>query len=215
LKSSRSVDDYATVSVFVTRPELHETATSQEERYMRRERVRGWLSVALLLATTFVLAGVVSGQTARPTATIDDLLAEIRGLRAEINQVAAAGIRAQLVVTRLSLQEQRVRTSAHQLAEAQRMLRTSGADHRARSAHLKRVEDSLRDGTASSTRSGELEAMLGHLREEVDRSGREEEALRVREQELLKTLSAEENLWIDFNSRLAGIERALPTTREH
>lgn len=182
---------------------------------MRRERVRGWLGVALLLLTAFVLAGVVSGQTARPTATIDDLLAEIRGLRAEINQVAAAAIRAQLLVTRLSLQEQRVRTSAHQLAEAQRMLRTSGADHRARSAHLKRVEDSLRDGTASSTRSGELEAMLGHLREEVDRSGREEEALRVQEQELLKTLSAEENLWIDFNSRLAGIERALPTTREH
>jgi hypothetical protein len=199
----------------VTRPELHETANSQEERYMRRERVRGWLGVALLLVTTFVLAGVVSGQTARPTATIDDLLAEIRGLRAEINQVAAAGIRAQLLVTRLSLQEQRVRTSAHQLAEAQRMLRTSGADHRARSAHLKRVEDSLRDGAASSARSGELEAMLGHLREEVDRSGREEEALRVQEQELLNTLSAEENLWIDFNSRLAGIERELPTTREH
>jgi hypothetical protein len=57
--------------------------------------------------------------------------------------------------------------------------------------------------------------MLGHLREEVDRSGREEEALRVQEQELLNALSAEENLWIDFNSRLAGIERALPTTREH
>jgi hypothetical protein len=44
---------------------------------MRRERVRGWLGVTLLLLTTFVLAGVVSGQTARATATIDDLLAEI------------------------------------------------------------------------------------------------------------------------------------------
>jgi len=130
------------------------------------------------------------GQTSRPTATLDDLLAEVRGLRAEINQVAAAGIRAQLLVTRLSLQEQRVRTLADQLAEAQRMLRTSGADHRARSAHLKRVEDSFRDGTA--TKSGEFEAMLGHLREEVDQSGREEEALRAQEQELLKTLSAEE-----------------------
>src|SRR5688572_33014233 len=66
---------------------------------MRRERLRSWLGVGLLLVATFVLARVVSGQTARPTATIDDLLAEIRGLRAEINQVAAAGIRAQLLST--------------------------------------------------------------------------------------------------------------------
>ena len=174
-----------------------------------------WRGVALLLLTTFVLAGAVSGQTARPTATIDDLLAEVRGLRAEINQVAAAGIRAQLLVTRLSLQEQRVRASAYQLAEAQRMLRTSEADHRARSAHLKRVEETLRDGTASSARNGELEAMAGHLREDVDRSGREEEALRVQEQKLLNALSADENLWIDFDARLAGIERELPTAREH
>jgi uncharacterized coiled-coil protein SlyX len=180
---------------------------------MRREQARGWLGVSLLLAITFVVAAVASGQTARPAATIDDLLAEVRGLRAEINQVAAAGIRAQLLVTRLSLQEQRIRTLADQLAEAQKVLRTSEADHRARSAHLKRVEDSLRDGTASFTRSAEFEAMLAHLREEVDRSGREEQALRAQEQELLKALSGEEKLWIDFNSRLDELERVSPTTR--
>ena len=180
---------------------------------MIRERVRGWVSVALLMAVAFVVSGAVSGQTARPAATLDDLIAEVRGLRAEINQVAAAGIRAQVLVTRLSLQEQRIRTLADQLAETQRVLRTSGADHRARSAHLKRVEDSLRDGTASSTRSAEFEAMLARLREEVDRSGREEQALRAQEQELLKAQSGEENLWIDFNSRLDELERVSPTTR--
>jgi hypothetical protein len=182
---------------------------------MRRERPRRWLGVALLLVTTLVLAGVVSGQTARPTATFDDLLSEIRGLRAEINQVAAAGIRVQLLSTRLSLQEQRIRTSADQLAEVKRMLTSSGADYRARSAHLKRLEDSIRDGIGSSTKSAELDAMLGHLREEAARSGQEEEALRAQQQELLKNLSAEEKLWIDFNSKLAGIERELPTRREH
>jgi chromosome segregation ATPase len=185
---------------------------------MRRKRVRRWLGVALLLMITFVVAGggpagMVSGQTARPTATLDDLLAEVRGLRAEINHVAAASIRAQLLVTRLSLQEQRIRTLADGLAEAQRMLRTSGADRRARSAHLERLEDTLRDATASSSGRGDLEAMLRHVREGVDRSGREEQALRAQEQELLKTLSAEETLWLDFNSRLAELERALPPTR--
>jgi hypothetical protein len=183
---------------------------------MPRVPVRGWLCVALLLMVAFVIAaGAVSGQTARPTATLDDLLAEVRALRAEINQVAAAGIRAQLLATRLSLQEQRIRILADRLTEAQRIVKSSGADHRARSAHLKRVEDSLRDGTASSTTSGAFDAMLGHLREDVDRSGREEQALKAQEHELLKTMSAEENLWIDFSSRLDKLERELPTTRQH
>jgi len=176
---------------------------------MPREHVRGWLCAALLLMITFVIAaGAVSGQTARPVATLDDLIAEVRGLRAEINDVAAAGIRAQLLVARLSLQEQRIRILADRATEARRIAKSSGADHRARSAHLKSVEDSLRDGTASSTTSGAFDAMLGHLREDVDRSGREEQAL-------LKALSAEEKLWIDINSRLDRIERELPTTRQH
>jgi hypothetical protein len=88
---------------------------------MRRERVRGWLGISLLLVIAFVVSGVVSGQTSR--------------------------------------------------------------------------------------------AMLAHLREEVDRSGREEQALRAQEQELLKALSGEEKLWIDFNSRLDELERVSPTTR--
>jgi len=180
---------------------------------MIRERVRGWLSVALLMTVAFVVT--VSGQTARPAATLDDLVAEVRGLRAEINQAAAAGIRAQVLATRLSVQEQRIKTLAEQLTEARRTLSTSGANHRARSAHLKSVEDLFREGTAPSTRSGQFEAMLRQLREDVDWSGREEEALRAQEHELLKTLSAEENLWIDFNSRLDRIERELPITRQH
>jgi hypothetical protein len=55
--------------------------------------------------------------------------------------------------------------------------------------------------------------MLAHLREEFDRSGREEQALRAQEQELLKALSGEEKRWIDFNSRLDGLERVSPSTR--
>jgi uncharacterized coiled-coil protein SlyX len=182
---------------------------------MIRERVRGWVSVALLMAVAFVVSGAVSGQTARPAATLDDLTAEVRGLRAEINQAAAAGIRAQVLASRLGVQEQRIRTLANQVAEAQSILRTSEADQRARSAHLKRVEDSLRESTASPMRNGEIEAMLGRLRDEVDRSGRDEEVLRAQEQELLKTLAVEESLWIDFSSRLDRLERELPTTRQH
>jgi len=59
------------------------------------------------------IAAVVAGQSARvapstTTASLDDLLAEVRELRAEIHQAAGASIRTQLLVARLQLQEQRL-----------------------------------------------------------------------------------------------------------
>ena len=68
-------------------------------------------------------------------------------------------------------------------------------------------------GTASAARIGDVEAMLGQLRQEVARSSEEQQALRVREQDLRRTLNAEQNRWIEFNSRLDQLERGLPSAR--
>jgi hypothetical protein len=70
------------------------------------------------------IAAVVAGQSARvapstTTSSLDDLLAEVRELRAEIHQAAGASIRTQLLVARLQLQEQRLNAVAQQLADVQ------------------------------------------------------------------------------------------------
>ena len=54
-----------------------------------------------------------------------DLLAEVRGLRADLNQAAGASMRAQLLVARLSLQEQRITTLGKELTELQAQLQTA------------------------------------------------------------------------------------------
>jgi hypothetical protein len=54
------------------------------------------------------LAGVASGQGRRPDATLDELVVEVQALRAEMNQAAAASIRAQLLVGRLQMEDQRI-----------------------------------------------------------------------------------------------------------
>src|SRR4029453_3374789 len=66
------------------------------------------------------LGAAVPGQTqtAAPSA-MDALLAEVRGLRAEVHQAAGASIRTQLLVARLSLQEQRINGVAKQLTDVQ------------------------------------------------------------------------------------------------
>ena len=77
-------------------------------------------SVALLL-----LAAAVSGQGRQPATPADELLAEVRALRAEVNNAARAGMRAQLLGMRLQLQEQRIGVVSRQLTEVQERLRAN------------------------------------------------------------------------------------------
>jgi hypothetical protein len=176
----------------------------------RRTDVWRTVSVATLLVAACLLGGVAFGQSARAPATIDDLHAEVRALRAEIHELAAAATRTQLLVTRVVLQEQRLMALRDQVAELQRLRRAGEADHRARAAHLKQLEDSLLNGAMPFTQQEEMDRMLARLRDEVARSAQDEAAFQAREQDLRDALSAEEHVWIDVSHRLDQIERALP-----
>jgi hypothetical protein len=71
---------------------------------------------------------VGSGQAQRSPATLDDLLTEIRGLRADLSQQSSASFRTQLLVARLTLQEQRINALAGQLNETRRALSSKQGD---------------------------------------------------------------------------------------
>src|SRR5687767_6733801 len=67
------------------------------------------LSKLLMLGLgALAIAGVATGQGQRPDATLDELVVEVQALRAEMNQAAAASIRAQLLVGRLQMEDQRI-----------------------------------------------------------------------------------------------------------
>jgi hypothetical protein len=108
------------------------------------------------------------------------------------------------------LQEQRIRALAGQLADAHRTLSMVESDRRARSAHVKQLEDSRRD---RATTPGEVDGMLTNLRQELARSEWEEQTRRTEAQELQRMLSTEQTTWMDLNSRLDELERALPASR--
>lgn len=171
---------------------------------MLRERTRGWKGIALAAVSTAGLTGVVAAQSARPTATLDDLLAEVRGLRAEIHDVVASGIRAQLLATRLSLQEQRIKTLTEQIAEARRAVSSAASDRSARSAHLRR------EGKLPAPEGGDFDAMLSRVRQEVARARLDEQTLHNHEQALGRILSDEQRLRMELSARLEELGRALP-----
>src|SRR5690242_2459156 len=86
------------------------------------------LSLSKLLTTrtvwimglgALVLGGVASGQAHRPDATLDELVVEVQALRAEMNQAASASIRAQLLVGRLQMEDQRIAGVVRELESVQ------------------------------------------------------------------------------------------------
>ena len=86
-----------------------------------RKAVKGMLigGLVFLLAVTLLQA-----QGARPEPSdMAALLAEVKGLRAEINEAASGSMRMQLLVARLSLQEQRITALSitHDMASARKI----------------------------------------------------------------------------------------------
>ena len=177
---------------------------------MLRSQVPGVLRAASAIVVTAGLAAAVGAQSARPAATLDDLLAETRALRADVNRAVAVGVRAQLLATRLSLQEQRIRTVGDRITEAQRALAGAASERRTRVAHLTQLQDLRRVGNLPAGQVDGVEEMVTRLNQDVEQSTSDVQALRDAEQELRRTLSAEQNLWGEISSRLDELERSLP-----
>src|SRR5207249_8955825 len=107
---------------------------------MTRQRFLGIASAACAGLVLVVASAVLVGQAQRSPATLDDLLVEVRGLRADGSQAASASIRAQLLMGRLQLQEQRIMTVSGQLAIARQQLTAVEDGLSQVNANLKQLE---------------------------------------------------------------------------
>ena len=143
-----------------------------------------------------VIIGAVSGQAQRSPASVDDLLAEVQALRADINRAASASIRAQLLTARVTVQELRVSTAAQQLANVRQQL----AESRIR---LAPSTDQIRPAQETSSQ------ILAPLRYTVQQEQRRSRELLNEESELTRMLDGEETRWAEFNARLDDLERTL------
>jgi uncharacterized coiled-coil protein SlyX len=161
-------------------------------------------ALLILGALSVAMMAVVSGQGARasqtPPDTTTDLLAEVRGLRAELNQAAGASMRMQLLVARLALQEGRINTLGHQLTNVRQQLATAQL---ALAPFMEQVKRANETGK-------ELDEFFKPLVETMQRNERE---LRNQEAELAGLVSTEQGRWVDFNARVDELERSLPSPR--
>ena len=150
---------------------------------------------ATLLA---ICAGVAAGDTRQegpsPT-TLSEVVKELRELRADLRTAVSSNQRLQALVTRILLQEQRVRSLSDRLND---------------------VNERLEDLTAER-REHELLAQQfdpDHVSESRVRQIRDrEQRLQARAAELSTRLTDEQARWSEVNAQLEAFERALQRPR--
>ncbi|MGH9202048.1 MAG: hypothetical protein ACRD2A_12535, partial [Vicinamibacterales bacterium] len=166
-------------------------------------------TLGLVCLVVIGVAGVVSGQDQMPgRSTLDRLLAEVQGLRSEVTHASGASIRAQLLVARLQLQEQRITNIARQLADVQGGLDSSDNTKSSVMARMKQI-DELRDRQTGEQQE-QLERETENLTAMVERESKRSRELRAQERELENLLADEQARWSEFNGRLDELELSLP-----
>jgi|KBSSwiStaDraftv2_1062776.scaffolds.fasta_scaffold189081_3 chromosome segregation ATPase len=174
-------------------------------------RIARVIEIIGVIGVTAAIGGVIHAQATRApvdASAQDALLTEIRGLRQDINRVMTTNVRAQLLVGRLQLQEQRVFTVGRQLLEVQNLLATVRSELAQDEARVKRLED---DRAVDSAERLAIQQALPAFKAELEQKQRREQTLRAQESELLNVVNDEQTRWTDFNERLDALERSLPT----
>ena len=138
----------------------------------------------------------------------DELLAEVRALRAEVRQMTSAGIRTQLLVGRLQLQEQRVVSAARQLAETQSALKSTEEQLAGEKARVRQLEEA--GARAAGQGRASFQQAITDAGTQIEEMQRQEFQLQTREKDLQRTLNDEQVRWTNFNDRLDALERSLP-----
>ena len=156
--------------------------------------------IAPMLMSAF-LAGQAPAPTPRP-ASMDDVVAEVRALRTEMKQSAEASLRAQLLVARLQVEEQRIAGLAHQLADTEQQIR--GLE----SARNPWLEQMIKEFDKNPPQPGEVDMMAG-VRAQLERIQNGDPVLTERQASLSRQLADEQARWIAFNAQLEALEKAI------
>jgi ribosome-associated translation inhibitor RaiA len=167
-------------------------------------------------STFVVIAGAViigavalSGQAQRQAATLDDVLNEIRALRADLRQTTRASTEVQLLTVRLQLQEQRLGVLSNQRNDINARLAIETRLRAEAENRLQRFEEMKTRNQEVGISRAELDANENGEKQQMAIHRDAELQLRAQESQLSTEIANEQNRWQAFNSRLDELERSL------
>lgn len=170
---------------------------------MYRAQIVGASAVLLIVCCAVAGRTSLQAQSAPREDVLPALLAEVKGLRAAIEQMSSAGPRVQLFVGRLQLQEARMNGMIRRLDTVRDTL--GGARQ-----NVDRLKGALKMLVAEPGESqDDLGPMLNGMKQELAAGQATVDRLAAEEAQLTQDLTTEQARWIDINQRLDELERAL------
>jgi uncharacterized protein YlxW (UPF0749 family) len=169
------------------------------------------LAVALIaILVVAVTSGVTGQQRPAPSraATLDDLLDELRAFRTELRDSSATTLRAQLLLARLQVQEQRINTIWRQLSEVEDRLQDTGKGGEAPEHILKLM--GVQPGTAPPAH---LAPVIEMFKTQMAAAEKANTDLQQRQAELTQLMADEQSRWTTLNAEIEALEKALTTVR--
>ena len=178
---------------------------------MRARLVLATLAVilALGLLTNRTLLRAQSARADGSDAAVAALVSEVRALRADLAAASRNQLRAQMLLGRVQMQEQRLAYLDKQRSDSAEY---AAVQAQMTSALRSRVQDLEAGGCnkmPSSEARRECDAQRGALARQLAEQEARDEQLRAHERDLETALSSEQARWSEFNSRLDELERAL------
>ena len=173
-------------------------------------RIAGWPLGLIALAGAAVLGMSVRAQGTRPQEAdvLAALLTEVRGLRAAMEKMAAAGPRVQLALGRLQLQEQRVNTMLRRLETVRDSIVSAEKELANTQAQLAGMEKMFRDGI-TPPEGNPLSEMITALKKAVAGSAAHVQRLQAEELLVQQQIVDEQARWTEINRTLEELEGAL------
>jgi chromosome segregation ATPase len=159
-----------------------------------------WIA-PLLLGTAVAALGQTAPAPARP-ATLDDVVSEIRAMRADMQRMQEASVRAQLLVARLQVEEQRIAGITRELAQTEEQIRGLEA---ARNPFTDMMLKQLSEDPAKP----EDAPFAAAFKAQLEKLQNGDPALKERQASLSQLLSEEQARWTAFNAQLEALERNL------
>ena len=134
-------------------------------------------------------------------------MSEIRALRADMQNMQQASLRAQLLVARLQVEEQRIAGISRDLTQTEAEIRSLEA---ARNPFLEKM---LNDMSKEPPKPGE-DDMFGAMRAQLEKLQNGDPVLQERQVSLSRLLAEEQARWTAFNAQLEALERELPVVKK-
>ena len=163
------------------------------------------------LMAAVAAVGRTSVQAQQPD-VLPALLAEVKGLRAAMEQMAGAAPRVQLSVGRLQLQEGRIAGMIRRLDTVRDTLASARRELEGFKSAQKMMEGADDDRKPGEPKQ-DFGPILGGMKQQTAAAQANIDRLTAEEAQLAGDLAVEQARWVEINQRLDDLERALAVKR--